>query len=228
MSALAKAAHLRWKANGIRASLGGVAVRGGRIKRVFDLAFASILLISIAPTLLVIAIAIKMDSPGPIFYRQRRLGRDNGSFALIKFRSMYAGANRGTRISANEGQEEVMFKIRRDPRVTRIGRFLRRSSLDELPQLLNVIRGDMSLVGPRPSVHEEEVPQDEDAEVARSAVRPGLVGIARLVQLSRGRYLTYEEEANLEAEYARSASLFSDLRLLLRSVHYALSRRDLR
>lgn len=227
MSALAKAAHLRWKANGIRASLGGVAVWGDRVQRVFDLAFASVMLVLLGPLLLVIAIAIKIDSPGPIFHRQRRFGRDNDSFVLIKFRSMNndLGATRQALTDA-EFADGVMFKIRADPRVTRIGRFLRSTALDELPQLLNVIRGDMSLVGPRPPAHRDEVPRGDDPDAPRSAVRPGLVGIAQVVQRSLDRYLTYEEAIKLEAEYARSRSLRSDLHLLFRSLWVVLSGRS--
>ncbi len=182
MSALAKAAHIRWKAKAIRESLGGVGLRGEKAKRVLDLFIATGLLAVLAPLLLATAIAIKLDSRGPVFFRQYRAGRGKQSFGLIKFRSMYVeNPLRQDELKELNGPgEDIVFRIRRDPRVTRVGRFIRRYSLDELPQLFNVIKGDLSLVGPRPiSPYEVAAMKEEDRESGRTEVRPGLTGPGR-------------------------------------------------
>ncbi len=177
LSALAKAAHLRWNANSIRESLDGVVVKSERLKRVVDICSAFALLSILSPLLIAIAIAIKLESRGPVFFDQPRTGRDNTTFRLIKFRSMYVETWRGRteEIADLDWDEGVMFKIREDPRVTRVGRLLRRYSLDELPQLFNVLRGDMTFVGPRPLVF----PEEEQG----SRVRPGLTSRPLLREL---------------------------------------------
>lgn len=140
LSALAKAVHTRWKVKAIRESLGGVQLKGERAKRAFDWLSAMGFLVLYAPLLLAAAVAIKLDSRGPVFVRQPRIGRSGKSFRLIKFRSMYVDA----------GPRTEVFSIHGDPRITRVGRIIRRFSLDELPQFFNILKGDMSLVGPRP------------------------------------------------------------------------------
>ncbi len=144
-------------------------------KRVFDVVGTGLLITIFSPLMLAIAIAIKLESRGPVFFRQPRAGRGNTSFQVIKFRSMYTDAEaRKQEVSAlNEATDGVMFKIRRDPRITRVGRFIRRSSLDELPQLFNVLRGEMSLVGPRPLIFPETAALDENWHLRRLELRPG-------------------------------------------------------
>ena len=132
-----------------------------RIKRALDLVLGTLALIVLAPVLAACAIAIKLDSPGPVFFRQRRIGRDDQPFEVFKFRSMRADADRHKDDVAKlnfhgGGNDNGMFKIREDPRITRVGRFLRRYSLDELPQLFNILRGEMSFVGPRPLIETED------------------------------------------------------------------------
>jgi lipopolysaccharide/colanic/teichoic acid biosynthesis glycosyltransferase len=224
MSALAKAAHIRWKARAIRESLGGIAVRSDGAKRALDLFVATGLLLAAAPLLLATAIAIKLDSRGPAFYRQRRVGRDEKSFYLIKFRSMCVEAPlRAEEVrKLSDGREDLVFRISRDPRITRVGRFIRRYSLDELPQLLNVIKGDMSLVGPRPMLPGEANALEEE-ESDRTEVRPGLTGPRQIHDL-RGPYPVVGEGRKMDEEYARSRSFLMDLRLLVRTV-WAVMRR---
>ncbi|HXS47194.1 MAG TPA: sugar transferase, partial [Solirubrobacterales bacterium] len=147
-------------------------------KRALDVFGSIALLAFFSPVMIAAAIAIKLESRGPVFFRQPRAGRANSSFALIKFRSMYVDAEkRKAEIeSLNEAGDGVMFKIRRDPRVTRVGRILRRFSIDELPQLFNVLKGEMSLVGPRPLIFPETAALDENWHLRRLELRPGLTG----------------------------------------------------
>jgi lipopolysaccharide/colanic/teichoic acid biosynthesis glycosyltransferase len=220
ISALAKAAHIRWKVRAIRESLGGVRVESERAKRAFDLFFAMGLLVLLAPVILATAIAIKIDSPGPVFFRQSRAGRGDRSFHLIKFRSMHVDADMRAeelRRSIDAG-DAVMFRIHRDPRVTRVGRTIRRYSLDELPQLLNVIKGDMSLVGPRPLLPSEITALKEEEGSDRAEVRPGLTGPGQIHYFGGGPQAFREEGSKLDEEYARSRSLLRDLGLLARTV----------
>lgn len=220
MSALAKAAHIRWKAKAIRESLGGVEIRGERAKRALDLFIAMGLLLVLAPLLLATAIAIKLDSRGPVLFRQRRAGRGERSFGLIKFRSMYVEEPlRREELKELSGPgEDIVFRIRRDPRITRVGRFIRRYSLDELPQLLNVIKGDMSLVGPRPMPPSEVAAlKKEVGESGRTGVRPGLTGPGQINYFLRGQH-SLREGSRMDEEYVRQRSLLKDLRLLVQTV----------
>ncbi len=223
ISALAKAAHIRWKAREIQESLGGVQVRGEGAKRALDLFVATSLLFLLAPLLLATAIAIKFDSRGPVFFRQRRAGRGDRSFYLFKFRTMVPNADdlKDSLRDRNEAQFGL-FKIADDPRVTRVGKFLRKTALDELPQLVNVVRGEMSLVGPRPMLPNEVAALKEEGELGRTEVRPGLTG-PRQIQNFRGPY-TVDEGREMDEEYARSRSLLLDLRLLAHTVWAVLRR----
>ncbi len=219
MSALAKAAHIRWKAKAIRESLGGIGIRGERAKRALDLFIAMGLLLVLAPLLFGTAIAIKLDSRGPVFFRQRRSGRGKQSFGLIKFRSMYVEAPlRQDELKELSGPgEDVLFGLRRDPRVTRVGRFIRRYSLDELPQLFNVIKGDMSLVGPRPMSPYEAAALTEEGESGRTEVRPGLTGPGQIHYFLRGPH-SILEGSRMDEEYVRQRSLLKDVRLLAQTI----------
>jgi exopolysaccharide biosynthesis polyprenyl glycosylphosphotransferase len=184
-------------------------------KRALDIvgSLAAILLAS--PFMLAAAIAIKLDSPGPVLFWQYRLGKDGRPFRFYKFRSMTARAPdiRDTLLEANEATGPV-FKIRRDPRITRVGRVIRRYSIDELPQLFHVLTGAMSLVGPRPPIP-AEVEQYEPWQTERLAVKPGLTCIW---QVSGRSDIGFDDWVRLDIQYVRSRSLWLDLKLLLLTI----------
>ncbi len=190
-------------------------------KRTVDPFAALVVLVLSAPLLLLIAVAIKLDSPGPVFFAQGRVGLNGSRFQMLKFRSMYCRGRRAVLRRSSAGQGPV-FKMKDDPRVTRVGRFLRRTSLDELPQFINVVQGHMSLVGPRPlpvadvtnwgsmppDVSEEAV---SDWLTGRQVVRPGITGLWQV----RGRsLLPLKEWIRYDLQYVQERSLLLDLRIL--------------
>ena len=194
-------------------------VRSSRLlKRAFDLVAGSVALIVVAPVMAVIALAIRFDSKGPAFYRQPRVGRDGRHFQIVKFRSMVSDADDlKDRLRALNEAGCGLFKITNDPRVTRIGAFLRRTSLDELPQLFNVLRGEMSLVGPRPLVI------DEDAQVvgldrSRLHLTPGMTGPWQVL----GTRVPMQEMVGIDYLYVVNWSLWLDVKVLLRTVRHVL------
>jgi exopolysaccharide biosynthesis polyprenyl glycosylphosphotransferase len=194
------------------------------VKRAFDLVGASVACIVAAPLMIGIAIAIRLDSKGPILFRQVRAGRDGVPFEMLKFRSMVpdAEALKPGLVHLNEARNG-MFKIAADPRVTRVGRFCRRTSLDELPQLFNVLRGEMSLVGPRPLV------LDEDARVtgharARLQLTPGMTGHWQILGSAR---IPMDEMLGIDYLYVANWSLWSDVKILLRTIPYILAQRSM-
>jgi exopolysaccharide biosynthesis polyprenyl glycosylphosphotransferase len=206
-------------------SLGGIpliavrepVIRGWplRIKRAMDVAVAGLILVTLAPLASLIALAIKIDSPGPVHFRQTRVGRFGRRFTCYKFRSMHEGADAQQRALSHRNEATgPIFKIRDDPRLTRVGRVLRRLSFDELPQLWNVLFGDMSLVGPRPPMP-DEVARYEDWHRRRLEVAPGLTG---LWQVSGRSELTFDEMVMLDLYYAENWSLGLDLAIMLRTV----------
>jgi lipopolysaccharide/colanic/teichoic acid biosynthesis glycosyltransferase len=196
--------------------------------RAIDLVIAPVLLVLLSPVLIAIAIAIRLDSSGPVLFRQRRLGRGMRPFTVLKFRTMRQGVSQELHrefvISLIAGDEpgrvdgKPQFKLSVDPRVTRLGHFLRRSSLDELPQLFNVLRGDMSLVGPRPAI-EYEVEHYPAAWLARFGVKPGLTG---LWQVSGRSELAMADMVRLDIEYAERRSAWLNLSILLRTIPVVL------
>jgi exopolysaccharide biosynthesis polyprenyl glycosylphosphotransferase len=190
-------------------------------KRAFDVVGAVIALIVTAPLMLLISIAIKLESNGPVLYRSTRIGRGGRPFTFLKLRSMVHGADRHRQHlnHLNEADGPV-FKISRDPRVTRVGRLLRVLSIDEIPQFLNVLRGEMSLVGPRPPIP-EEVRQYEPWQLRRLDVRPG---ITCLWQISGRSRIGFQEWMRLDLEYIRNQSFTLDLKILLRTIPAVLSR----
>jgi exopolysaccharide biosynthesis polyprenyl glycosylphosphotransferase len=191
-------------------------------KRAFDIALTLPGLLLIAPMLGLVALAIKLDSHGPVFFKQPRMGRGHEVFEIVKFRTMHVGAEdlRDALLVANESTGPL-FKIREDPRVTRVGRWLRKLSLDELPQLLNVLRGEMSLVGPRPFVVYEDEKIDGWAR-RRLDLTPGITGLWQVL----GRNdIGFEEMIKLDYLYVNNWSLWWDLKLLLRTAPVVLSRR---
>ena len=185
------------------------------LKRSFDLAGSTLGLLVLSPLLALIAVAIKLDSPGPVFYRQRRIGRNDRDFRIIKFRTMVEDADRRkpTLVPRNDAAPGF-FKITDDPRITRVGRWLRRTSLDELPQLLNVLRGDMSLVGPRPLISEEDA-KIEGWNRSRLELTPGMTGHWQILGSSR---VPLPEMVRIDYLYAVNWSLWSDVKLMLRTV----------
>jgi exopolysaccharide biosynthesis polyprenyl glycosylphosphotransferase len=184
-------------------------------KALVDRCGAALLLLVLAPLLAAVAVAIKRDSPGPVLYRQSRVGRDGAVFSIWKFRSMYVDADaRLAELARLDEGAGVLFKIRDDPRVTRVGRYLRRFSLDELPQLVNVLVGQMSLVGPRPPLPAEVARYPADM-LRRLVVKPGLTG---LWQVSGRSDLPWEEAIRLDLRYVETWSLSLDLVILLRTV----------
>ena len=190
-------------------------------KRAFDVLGALVLLVIAAPVLLLLAILIKVESAGPVFYRSTRIGRGGRPFTFYKLRSMVKDADRHQHKLAHMNEADgPVFKIARDPRITRIGRILRSTSLDEVPQFYNVLIGDMSLVGPRPPIP-KEVAQYEPWQLRRLDVRPG---ITCLWQISGRSRIGFQEWMRLDLEYIRHQSLALDLKILLRTIPAVLSR----
>ena len=185
------------------------------LKRAVDVALATLALTVGAPLIALIALAIKLDSPGPVIFRQIRVGKDGRQFVCYKFRSMYQDAEQRLAALRKLNQADgPLFKMRDDPRRTRVGGFLRRTSLDELPQVFNILRGDMSWVGPRPAVP-QEVAEYEDWHRQRLLVTPGLTG---LWQVSGRSNLPFDEMVLLDLYYAEHWSLWLDLKIMLRTV----------
>lgn len=185
------------------------------LKRAVDLALSGFGMIVLSPIWLLISAAIKLDSPGPVFFRQERIGRHGKPFVVYKFRSMYQDAEaRMEQLRAQNEADGPLFKIRDDPRRTRVGRFIRRTSLDELPQLINVLRNEMSVVGPRPGL-QREVEQYKAWHRKRLEVQPGLTG---LWQVSGRSNLTFDEMVMLDIYYAENWSLGMDSRIILRTI----------
>jgi exopolysaccharide biosynthesis polyprenyl glycosylphosphotransferase len=182
------------------------------MKGVFDRVMATTGLLLVSPLMIAIWLGVRLTSPGPAFFKQERIGLRGEPFTMLKFRSMHVDAE--ARLAAirdlNENADGLLFKIRDDPRVTRVGRFLRRYSLDELPQLINVVRGDMSLVGPRPPLPSEVELYPDDVR-RRLLVRPGVTG---LWQVSGRSDLTWEESVRLDLRYVENWSLFYDFAIL--------------
>jgi exopolysaccharide biosynthesis polyprenyl glycosylphosphotransferase len=192
------------------------------LKRTTDLILASIFLIVVSPLLLGIAAAIKMQDGGPVIFRQIRVGRGGKLFTMLKFRSMAvdAEARKQELVPFNEGNG-VLFKLQSDPRITRLGHFLRAFSLDELPQLFNVLGGSMSLVGPRPHLTDELAKMPQEA-VRRSLVTPGLTG---LWQISGRSDLSVEDSIRLDLRYVENWSLALDLLILMKTASAVIARR---
>jgi exopolysaccharide biosynthesis polyprenyl glycosylphosphotransferase len=194
------------------------------VKRVFDLAGAAILLLILSPLLAAISIAIKLDSPGPVLFRQRRMGYRGVPFRVLKFRTMVDGADaqKATLRAQNEAGGGL-FKMKDDPRVTRVGRVLRRFSLDELPQLLNVLRGQMALVGPRPLVLEEDS-RIEGWQRTRLELVPGMTGPWQVFGSAR---IPLDEMVKIDYQYGANWSLWLDVKVLLRTAAFVAGRRGL-
>lgn len=185
------------------------------VKRIFDLIASLCGLIILSPLFLVVALLIKCEDHGPVFYKQKRVGKDQREFDMFKFRSMHVDADK--RLTELKEQNEVdgpMFKMKNDPRITSVGRFLRKTSLDELPQLWNVLRGDMSLVGPRPPLP-REVANYSKYDLQRLWVIPGITG---LWQATERNNVGFEEMVELDLEYIKKRSLLFDVKIILLTI----------
>jgi exopolysaccharide biosynthesis polyprenyl glycosylphosphotransferase len=190
------------------------------LKRSFDIAFSLAVLLFLSPVLLAIAIAIKFDSPGPVFYRSERIGKKGRVFRCLKFRTMVRDAEqrRAELLHMNE-RDGVLFKVRNDPRVTKLGRFLRKYSLDELPQFFNVLHGDMSIVGPRPPIA-SEVKQYKLNHLRRLNVTPGITG---LWQVQGRKDPSFDSYVSLDMTYIDNWSIWLDMTIILRTVGVVLT-----
>jgi exopolysaccharide biosynthesis polyprenyl glycosylphosphotransferase len=200
----------------------GLSRSSERLKRGMDLLGAGIALLLLLPLLLMLGLAVKLSSRGPVFFAQKRIGRGGAVFEMLKFRSMVVGADsaKESLLALNEA-EGGLFKMSEDPRVTSVGRLMRGASLDELPQLVNVLRGEMSLVGPRPLV------PDEDALIEgwrrrRLAVRPGMTGLWQIFGSAR---IPMQEMVKIDYLYGANWSIWVDLKILLRTIPYMLGQR---
>ena len=192
--------------------------RAASLKRAFDVLTVLVSGVLLAPLLLVVGLLIRLESVGPALYTSPRVGRGGRSFRFFKFRSMVAGADQ-ERPEGNEA-DGLLFKMREDPRVTRLGRLLRRSSIDELPQLWNVLRGDMNLVGPRPLPVEDLAPIEEGHELwywfeLRHQMKPGITGLWQVMGRSD---LGFQEMVQLDLYYIQNWSVWLDLKILLLTV----------
>jgi exopolysaccharide biosynthesis polyprenyl glycosylphosphotransferase len=191
------------------------------LKRSLDLVGSSLGLVAAAPLMVVIALAIRLDSGGPAFFGQTRIGRDGRAFRILKFRTMVAGADGAKESLRHLNEADGLFKIADDPRITRVGRFLRRTALDELPQLVNVLRGEMSLVGPRPLVAEDDR-QIEGWHRQRLHLTPGMTGHWQILGSSR---VPLRDMVAIDYLYVANWSLWTDLKILLRTIPYVLAAR---
>lgn len=201
----ANAAHAPEKRTGYRVA-----------KRILDVVLACIGLLIGALPIGIVALLIKLESPGPVFYVHNRIGKDGKALPLLKFRSMYANADEMLAAFTPEQREEweKNFKLENDPRVTRIGKFLRRSSIDELPQLINILKGELSMVGPRPVVEEELEKYGENKARFLSAT-PGLTGYWQACARST---CTYEQRMEMELHYVDNANFWWDIKIIFATV----------
>lgn len=185
------------------------------LKRILDFAVALVMVLMAAPIMLLTALAIKLDSPGPVLFRQTRVGKWGEEFPCYKFRSMYIDAEQRLKeLSALNEADGPVFKIKDDPRVTRVGRIIRKLSIDELPQLFNVLKGEMSLVGPRPALP-REVAQYEYDQIRRLHAMPGITG---LQQVSGRSDVDFKRWVELDLQYIAEQSLWKDIQILLKTI----------
>ena len=194
------------------------------IKSIIDIIGALVGLVLLAPIFIIIAIAIKFDSPGPVFFKQKRAGTHGNVFSIIKFRSMYIDAEerKAELMSRNKIKDGMMFKIDDDPRITKVGAFIRKTSIDELPQLLNVLKRDMSLVGTRPPTL-DEVKKYDPEHWRRISIQPGITGMWQVN--GRSQILNFEDVVKLDEKYIDEWTLLLDIKLMLKTIKVVLSAR---
>lgn len=192
------------------------------VKRLFDLIVGLLILVLVVPVVPLIALMIKLDSRGPVFYRQDRVGRGGRTFKFYKFRSMFVESDRRPDdLDGRNEQDGPVFKMKADPRVTVVGRFLRRSSMDEIPQVLNVLKGEMSVVGPRPPLP-LEVARYLPWHRRRLDVKPG---ITCLWQISGRSHIGFDEWMRLDMEYLRTRSVWTDVSIFVKTIPAVMARR---
>ena len=190
-------------------------------KRIFDIILCNILLVIFIPFFSVVATLIKTTSSGPVFFLQKRCGRNGREFKMYKFRTMIKDAE-SVKKKLKSDVDGPMFKMKNDPRITSIGRFLRRWSLDELPQLFNVLKGEMSLVGPRPLSHDEMIRNNEWKEI-RLSVKPGVTGLWQITGKSSGKFSDW---IKYDTEYVKKRSLFFDFKILSLTITAVLKNKE--
>jgi exopolysaccharide biosynthesis polyprenyl glycosylphosphotransferase len=190
------------------------------LKRVFDTILSAFVIVILLPLLLIVALAIKLDSPGPVFYLSERIGKKGRVFRCIKYRTMVLDADklRAKMMHLNE-REGILFKISDDPRITKLGRFLRKYSIDELPQFFNVLRGDMSIVGPRPPIG-SEVREYKLSHLRRLDVTPGITG---LWQVQARQDPSFDSYISLDVAYIENWSIWLDIKIIVRTVGVVFS-----
>jgi len=210
------AARYRWRYYLKRAGWVGVVGGAHLVKRIFDAVVSALLLVLLLPVFLAVAAAIRLEDPGPILFKQMRVGRWGTLFTMWKFRSMYTDAEERKKelMTQNEMAGGVLFKMKDDPRITKVGRIIRKASIDELPQLWNVLKGEMSLVGPRPPVP-QEVDQYSLADRRRLEVIPGITCIW---QVSGRSDIPFDQQVELDVQYIESQSFWVDIKILLKTV----------
>ncbi|MEG6571111.1 exopolysaccharide biosynthesis polyprenyl glycosylphosphotransferase [[Clostridium] cellulosi] len=185
------------------------------VKRFFDVVLSVLALVVLSPLFLITAIAIKLDSEGEVFYSQLRVGKDGKLFKMYKFRSMCVDADKQLdKLKDLNEKDGPVFKIANDPRVTRVGRIIRKRSIDELPQLINIIKGDMSIVGPRPPLP-NEVAQYTPYQMQRLSVKPGLTCYW---QISGRSDISFDEWVELDCKYIRESSVWTDIKIILKTI----------
>ena len=217
----------RWKLSGyiLLKSLAWRWLTGGTLhaKRTFDIIAGSLLLLLSSPLWLFVALLLKLEDGGPVLFYQTRVGKRGRRFRMFKFRSMYVNAEQRLHefLGRNESKAGVIFKMKNDPRVTRVGKWLRRASLDELPQLLNVVRGEMSLVGPRPPLP-REVAMYSAGDRRRLMATPGLTC---LWQISGRSDIDFSGQVRLDVQYIERRTFWNDLKILLKTIPAVLSGR---
>lgn len=184
-------------------------------KRIFDIIASVIGLIILSPVFLIVAIAIKLDDGGPVFYDQIRVGRNGKKFKMFKFRSMRVNAeDEIEKLQKHSEVDGAMFKMRNDPRVTRVGKFIRKTSIDEFPQLINVLVGQMSFVGPRPPLP-REVKNYTEYDKQRLYVKPGCTG---LWQVTARNSVGFQEMVNIDLDYIQNRSIWLDLKIIFKTI----------
>lgn len=198
-----------------------------RAKRILDVVFTLLIMIPLCIVMAIIAVLIRLDSKGPILFRQKRIGRNGAEFVMLKFRSMYVDSddsphrNAITEYMNAKGDDAVLHKLSNDPRITRVGRFIRKFSLDELPQFFNVLRGEMTLVGPRPPLpYETELYSPDD--LLRLTGKPGLTGNWQVYGRSR---VTFHEMVEMDIAYLQQQSILQDLKLIVLTIPVMISGR---
>lgn len=198
-----------------------------RAKRILDVVFTLLIMIPLCIVMALIAVLIRLDSKGPIFFRQKRIGRNGAEFVMLKFRSMYVDSddsrhrNAITEYMNAKGDDAVLHKLSDDPRITKVGRFIRKFSIDELPQFFNVLRGEMTLVGPRPPLpYETELYSPDD--LLRLTGKPGLTGSWQVYGRSR---VTFHEMVEMDIAYLQQQSILQDLKLIVLTIPVMISGR---